>query len=150
MEKAGKGTSIPTIDGDGFNLIEVPNETGTPERRLLLAILERAILDFVGNEETEVAESEVWLFGDLDAHYHFNGELPKQMFSFSWICDQLDLDTASIARKIKAMPKRGNHRIAPWHLMKSGQLKSRAVGSNDVVKAPPSRHSGSTCSNMHC
>jgi hypothetical protein len=85
--------------------------TGSPERRLLLAILERAILDYVGNDQREVEEAEQWLFGDA------NGETTQQ-FSFTWVCEQLDLDVPKIADKIRSMPRRGTRKVAPWYFSK--------------------------------
>jgi hypothetical protein len=86
--------------------------TGTPERRLLLAILERAVLDFVGNDSREIEEAEAWLFGDLDSP-------TNEQFSFPWVCEQLDLDMYKIASKIRSMPRRGNRKVAPWYFAKS-------------------------------
>jgi hypothetical protein len=85
--------------------------TGSPERRLLLAILERAILDYVGNDPREIDEAEQWLFGDTERG-------TTQQFSFGWVCEQLDLDAPKIAEKIKSMPRRGNRKIAPWYFSK--------------------------------
>jgi hypothetical protein len=97
---------LSDIDRDFQQVFGAPNMTGTPERRLLLAILERAILDFVGNEEAED-----WLFNSPDAGI-------RSQFSFQWLCEQLDLDHAKIAKKIRAMPRRGNRKIAPWYFAK--------------------------------
>ena len=52
MSKTRK-IQIPVIDQDAFHLFDFPNLTGTPERNMLMAILEGAILDFVGNDEKE-------------------------------------------------------------------------------------------------
>lgn len=105
-------SSFPGVDRDFYNIVGLPNPTGSPERRLLLAILERAILDFVGNDSREVTEAEAWLFGELD-----NPSLAQ--FSFPWICEQLDLNMYHIADKIRAMPRRGTRRVAPWYFSKS-------------------------------
>ncbi len=86
--------------------------TGTPERRLLLAVLERAVLDYVGNDEREMEAAEAWLFEDLNNQQ--SGE-----FSFTWICRELDLDVKRIAQKITEMPKRGSRRVAPWYFLKA-------------------------------
>lgn len=102
----------PAIDDEAVALFDFPNQTGTPERRLLAAILERAILDYVGNDEKEMLEAEEWIFSEVDSHTA--GE-----FSFPWLCRELDLDVKFIADKIKAMPKRGSHRIAPWYFSKA-------------------------------
>lgn len=122
MESSAK-SHLPEIDNDAFNLFEIPNLTGTPERRLLLAILERAVLDLVGNDEKEASEAEEWLFGEMLAQRAAE-MIPRSPseFSFSWVCDQLDLEPNKISDKIRAMPKRGKHRIAPWHLAKRAQI----------------------------
>jgi len=99
------------IDSDFDQVFGHPNQTGSPERRLLLAILERAILDYVGNDQREVHEAEEWLFGTIEKG-------TRAHFSFPWICEQLDLDRVKIAAKIRAMPRRGNRKIAPWYFAK--------------------------------
>lgn len=105
--------STSSVD-DEFNLFEVPNLTGSPERRLLLAVLERAILDYVGNDKREVEAAEQWLFGELS-------EPTLEEFSFPWLCEELDLDMHSIAKMIYEMPKRGSRKIAPWYFAKTAE-----------------------------
>lgn len=97
------------IDADAHILYGPPNMTGSPERRLLLAILERAILDYVGNDQKEVDEAEAWIF-DSDT---INPR--KDNFSFDWVCEELDLCPSQVTHAIKTMPKRGNRRVAPWY-----------------------------------
>lgn len=111
-------SQIPVIDQDAINLFDVPNQTGTPERNLLMAVLERAILDFVGNTERDVQAAEDWIFDDDDN----DGDattLPCPIFSFRWVCQQLDLDPARVMQTVQAMPKRGSNRTAPWYFMKA-------------------------------
>jgi hypothetical protein len=105
------GGFLADFDRDFYQVFGAPNMTGTPERRLLLAILERAILDYVGNDAREVQEAEEWLFGEVE-------NSRKSQFSFGWLCEQLDLDANKIARHIKSMPRRGNRKIAPWYFSK--------------------------------
>ena len=113
-----------------LSLFDSPNETGSPERRLLLAILERAILDFVGNEPREVAGSSDWIFGDNSDDDDADND---EQFSFNWVCLQLDLDAGHIAEQIRQMPKRGSHRIAPWYLTKSyGEKFGVATNRDDI------------------
>lgn len=106
------GEALPDMNSysndQELDFFETPNHTGSPERRLLLAVLERAILDYVGNDRREVEEAEIWLFGDRE-----DSELVT--FSFRWVCQQLDLDVKKIAATISAMPKRGSRRVAPWY-----------------------------------
>ena len=105
-------TYCTSIENDEFGIFECPNVTGTPERRLLLAILERALLDYVGNDGREANEAEEWIFTDLAPKHPFSP------FSFPWICEQLDLNIKKTLRKIRRMPKRGSNRLAPWYLSK--------------------------------
>ena len=101
----------PSIDYDGYQFFDIPNDTGTPERRLILGILERGILDLVGNDAKEALEAEFWLFEDESDE--------EDQFSFRWVCGQLDLDFPLVRQKIKAMPKRGESRLAPWYMKKA-------------------------------
>jgi hypothetical protein len=105
------GGFFSDVDQDFDQVFGSPNMTGSPERRLLLAILERAILDYVGNDPREVQEAEEWLFGAPESG-------GRNQFSFPWLCEQLDLDPRKIAHKIKAMPRRGSRKIAPWYFAK--------------------------------
>ncbi len=106
----------PGIDMDAFHLFASPNLTGTPERNLLLAVLERAILDFVGNEPKERERARQWIFGDLDK--------PAEAFTFPWVCAQLDLNHFNVAGKIKAMPRRGRRRVAPWYFQRQEENRT--------------------------
>jgi len=110
MEQS-EGNAFLRVDREFDELLGQPNMTGSPERRLLLAILERAILDFVGNDERELEQAEQWLFGSERSNRN-------EHFSFEWVCEQLDLDSKRISSKIKAMPRRGNRKVAPWYFTK--------------------------------
>ncbi len=107
------------VDVDSFNLLPTPNLTGSPERRLLLAVLERAILDYVGNDRREVKAAEDWIFGDSEEF--------EDQFSFAWVCKQLDLEPQFVSKTIRAMPKRGRSRLAPWYTSKETDSKRRSV-----------------------
>ena len=99
------------LDVEVNSIFDMPNQTGSPERRLLMAIFERALLDYVGNDKREYEEAKEWLFDEMPS------ELMGQ-FSFTWICHQLDLDITEVRKKISEMPRRGASRIAPWYLTK--------------------------------
>lgn len=99
----------PTLDVDAYEAFDFEGSAGSPERRLLAAILERSILDYVGNDPNEVEEASQWIFSSADELTHY---------SFAWICQELGIDKVKISRMIKDMPKRGKHRIAPWYFTK--------------------------------
>ena len=106
----------PKLDEEVNSMLGIDDHSSTPERRLLAALLERAILDFVGNDTSEVEAAEEWLF-DWQSE---DADVPMQDFSFRWICHYLDLNPTKVAAFIKAMPKRGSHRVAPWYFCKTG------------------------------
>ena len=106
---------VPAVDPECSEMNDYPQLTGTPERRLLLAILERAILDFVGNDKVEVIAAESWIF-DTEATI-------ADRFSFPWICHELDLEPGRISNIIRSMPRRGTSRVAPWYMMRNNDAK---------------------------
>jgi len=109
-------SKVFAIDRDCGDMFDRPNQTGTPERNLLMAVLERAILDLVGNDPREAQAANDWIFGDLD-------DANFDEFTFPWLCQELDLDPRRIADTIAAIPKRGHSRIAPWYITKDYQRK---------------------------
>mgnify|MGYP000955136856 CR=1 FL=1 len=64
----------------------------SPEAELLLAILDRAVLDYYGNDETSEEEACDWLFGGSD---------PNVPFSLEWICDYLGLQSTNLRGHIR-------------------------------------------------
>lgn len=115
---------LPAIDPEALAQFESSQTIGTPERRLLLAILERAILDYVGNDPEEVQASESWLF--------CKDSSISDQFTFPWICLYLDLDPVKTLKLIRQMPRRGKQRIAPWYfareqIMGAGGVRLRAA-----------------------
>ncbi len=99
------------LDIEVNSIFDIPNNTGSPERRLLMAIFERALLDYVGNDKKEYEEAKEWLFDGMPNER-------MEFFTFSWICHELDLNVADIRKKIADMPRRGASRIAPWYVTK--------------------------------
>ena len=111
----GRKNTLPTIHVDAGDSFGLPRERGTPERNLVMATLERAILDYVGNHSAEVKAAEEWIFADTE-------NFKPVLFSFAWVCEQLDLDPQKIAQIIKDMPKRGDRRVAPWYFKNNEQM----------------------------
>lgn len=110
-------TMLQTATDSDFIDLMGTSSAGSPERRLLAAILERAVLDYVGNNATDITEAEQWIF---EEPYE---AATSSEYSFSWVCRELDLEPSEISSKISAMPKRGKNRIAPWYFMKHEQKK---------------------------
>ena len=69
----------------------------TAEHRLIVAVLQRAITDYLG-DDTELAEdAKTWLFAEQFA--------PYEVFTLGWICEQIDLNveiTIDAIRKLAA------------------------------------------------
>lgn len=122
----GSNNSAPNVDIDAHEVFGSPNLTGTPERNLLMATLERAILDYVGNQEAEATAAEEWIFADGG-----KGSYTNDLFTFAWVCEHLDLEPERIAAIIHDMPKRGNRRVAPWYF-KEGQAKAAQPEDEDA------------------
>ena len=106
-----------------------------PEKKLLLAILERSILDYIGNDKKEAIEAGNWIFQQVEqppeddiskfGRFHNNEILREDyVFSFEGVCLQLDLDPSKIREIIRGMPKRGEKRVAPWFWGENGAQAS--------------------------
>jgi hypothetical protein len=116
-------TATSSMSRDAMSVFGDAPLEGGPERRLLLAMLERAILDFVGNDPREVESAATWLFG-RQVEDGEQEEVPPTAFSFPWVCEGLDLDAARVAAFIRALPKRGTRRIAPWYFMDRAEVEA--------------------------
>ncbi len=80
----------------------------TPERKLLVAMIERAVFDYFGNQASDKAEAAEWLFGDLS---------DDDAFSFSWVCNQLDIDSEGVLTRLRRMrPRKGMSTQQWWAL----------------------------------
>lgn len=72
----------------GWSNSEIPAfVTQVPEKRLLAAVLQRAITDFLGCEGDLRESAEAWLFRD---------EPEDAPLSFVFICEALDLDMSNL------------------------------------------------------
>lgn len=69
----------------------------SPERKLLGAVLERAIRDYVGQDDNQAKQARAWIFEQhIDPMVH-------DEFSFSWICEQLELNQRLVAAQLKKL-----------------------------------------------
>ena len=81
------------------------NGYSLPEKNLLVAMLERALLDYLGNQRVETEEAYEWMYSDAD----INDE-----FSFNWICMHLDLCPSDVRENVQAMRRRGETGASRW------------------------------------
>jgi len=71
----------------------VPGSGGSvPEKRLLAAVLQRAVADYVGGEPELKAEAKIWLMTE---------EVNDAPLTFKFICEALDLDCSSLRKAIE-------------------------------------------------
>lgn len=70
--------------------VQIPPEI-RPIRSLLSAILERALLDYMGTDPREADESLRWIFASYD----------NETWSFNWICSELDCCPNRIRKEIR-------------------------------------------------
>ena len=72
----------------------------TPERKLLVALLRRAVFDYFGNRSAEKAAAEEWLFGDSDV---------RETFTFPWVCQHLDFIPTKILGRLQTIDAKTFH-----------------------------------------
>ncbi len=77
----------------------------TPERNLLVAMIQRAIFDYMGNREFDRESAAEWLF---------DGTGDSDLFSFEWVCAQLDLEPEVITSKVRRMTPRESLHCQRW------------------------------------
>ena len=74
---------------------ETPRSNGiSPERELLIAVLDRAVLDYCGREGELHERAKEWIFGPQDE---------DNLFSFSSICHYLSIDINALRARIKTL-----------------------------------------------
>lgn len=82
------------------NTTEIPlNSIALGERRLLAAILRRAVLDYLGDSSELVEEAKEWIFESS----------PSSEYSFHWICEYLGLQEEEFLERLIEV-KSGGHR----------------------------------------
>lgn len=71
----------------------VPRSAGgfNPERRLLAAVLQRAITDFLSGEGELHTGAKEWMYGEDD---------PNEAFCFSYICEALDFHKEELRKAV--------------------------------------------------
>ena len=93
----------------------------SPERELLIATLDRAVLDYYGSEPIVLREAGEWLFGESD---------PAMEFSFEWTCAYLEIEPTALRDRIRqlAIPRNVSqaHRWLRTKVQSRGKLTATA------------------------
>ena len=71
-------------------------ELKTAEQRLVVAMLKRAISDYLGSDEQVASDADTWIFDEMT-------QGPYEAFTFGWVCEQLDTDVKQMAGAIAAL-----------------------------------------------
>ena len=90
--------------------------SASPERELLIAALDRAVLDYFGAKGEIQLDADEWIFGDADA---------SEAFTFDWVCEHLGLSASAVRLRIRSHRKPGsNSQVYSW-IRKKVQSRSR-------------------------
>jgi hypothetical protein len=100
--KLWSNNSVPRSNG-GFN----------PERRLLAAVLQRAITDYLSGEGELHLSAREWLYSNEDA---------SESFGFSYICEALDFHKEELRKAIGRQYDQLVRSGRPATMMSSGGL----------------------------
>ena len=94
-------------------------KTSVPEKRLLAAVLQRAVTDYVSGEGDVKTGAGVWLMED---------ECTDAPLTFKFVCEALDLDSTSLRKAIQLMADQAL-------LLASQQLTAKAnVSTGHIVE----------------
>jgi hypothetical protein len=73
------------------NSVQRNNGGLNPERRLLAAVLQRAITDYLTGDEELRASAQEWIFGADD---------PNETFGFAFICEALEFHKEELRKAV--------------------------------------------------
>ncbi len=86
----------------GWSNTEIPSQNQyLPEKKLLVAVLQRAITDFVSGDGDLKETARLWI----------SGEETDTPLTFSFICEALDLDAITLQRAIISQGDCENSRL---------------------------------------
>ncbi len=93
-----------------------------PEHELLVAILDRAVLDFYSRRDALRGPAQEWLF---------EAEEDDGMFSFEWICQHLGLDSEAVRKRVAELQLSSNFAQSHRWLRKKVQSGKKSAAEND-------------------
>ena len=98
---------------------EFPETRRTPEQRLLAAIFQRALQDYIGSDSALAELADEWFFcGAVNP--------PYEPFSLPWICEHLDEDIVRLRSALLILHARHS---SAGRTAETPRLLARAVGS---------------------
>ena len=98
-----------------------------PEHELLIAILDRAVLDFYSTRANLKEPAAEWLFENVD-------EL--SLFSFDWVCEQLNLEPEAVRKRIAELKLSSSFAQSHRWLRRKVQSGTRTNEVNDDDTRP--------------
>lgn len=99
-----------------------PSGSLLPEKRLLAAVLQRAVTDYLTGDAEMREEAEAWLLGNDE------DECP---LTFSFICEALDLDADGLRRAIFSQAGQ----VAHGNNAASGNFSAQGGGAHYAIAA---------------
>lgn len=87
----------------------------SPEERLLMAVVERAVRDYLGGSIEDQDCAEQWLFSECEENLNFDLVEP---FSFAWICHALSLDLGRVRSRIRNVFEMSRTGALPFYVDK--------------------------------
>jgi hypothetical protein len=125
--KSVKLENVYVIDEDFLSRTQARSWMETPEQRLLFAILERAVRDFLGNRQQDLISARDWLF-------ELGDDLQKSPFSFDWVCEELGIDVGQFRSRLMRAEASVRHRAGGYNSF-SPFLQEPEAGGIALVSA---------------
>ena len=85
-------------------------ETRSPEKNLLIAALNRAVLDYLGNQKDVRDDAAAWLFSPAGI---------EEEFSFKWVCQHLEIDADTFKKglwSLRSENRKNNTKQKRWYI----------------------------------
>ena len=99
--------SLPGITVLDSDLLPTLDPGASPEKRLLLAVLEQGIRDFLDKGKGYANQAKWWLFDDIEADF-------QNPFTCAWICKELDIDIRSLRSRVEHFSENGVPKEMVW------------------------------------
>lgn len=98
--------TIPDGEFEAFDLLDPARRSPTPEHRLLIAVLARAIIDAI--RPPSMGENQRCLVKERAEAIDFFLNCGREPFSFAWICEHISSDGVALQKKVLDLVLRGD------------------------------------------